>query len=69
MRRIKNRFDQNYKGGFRNIHVNIALKRPGGPANSEFLCELQIQHREMWNAEQETLAHDRYIQFRNGRAE
>ena len=38
VRRIQNRFDQNYRaaGGFRNIHVNIALNRPGGPANSEF---------------------------------
>ena len=43
-----------------------------------FLCELQIQHRDIFEAEQgriveldgrETTPHDRYIQYRNYRAE
>jgi len=53
VKRIKNKFDKGAKtkGGFRNIHINILLKRPGSDDNTGFLCELQVQHREMWKAE------------------
>ena len=63
------------KGGFRNIHVNLTLKRPGAPAETGFVCELQIQHREIFDAETRTSGdggetpHDRYIAYRNYRAE
>jgi hypothetical protein len=80
IRRIKNKFDPKckVKGGFRNVHINLVLKHPDIPEDPGFMCELQIQHREIWQAEQsrivvvggvETTPHDRYIQFRNFRAE
>ena len=80
-RRIKNKFnlDSLVKGGFRNIHVNIALRRPGPhAAGMMFLCELQVQHSDIWEAEQnsivvvdgvETTPHDRCITYRNYRGE
>ena len=72
MWRVKNKYDEAAKvsGGFRNIHFNLLLKQPGSEgARHGFLCELQVQHRDMWDMEQEGNAHDRYIQFRNDRAE
>jgi hypothetical protein len=84
VRRIKNKFHarSSVKGGFRNIHINLVLTRQGAPPESGFLCELQIQHREIFEAEQgndrEVLTpqgvrwltpHQRYILYRNYRAE
>ena len=68
------------QGGFRNIHLNLMLRQPGAARQDGFLCELQIHHREMWEAEQgvdairvvdgeETTPHGRYIRYRNYRAE
>jgi hypothetical protein len=83
VRRVKNKFHhavRRVKGGFRNVHLNLMLRRPGSIIPG-FICELQIQHREMWEAEgglrssitvvdgRETTPHDRYIIFRNFRAE
>jgi hypothetical protein len=80
--RIKNKMDVgvSVKGGFRNIHVNLMLRRPQASRQNGFLCELQIHHRDLWDAEQsaaairvvdgeETTPHGRYIRFRNNRAE
>ena len=80
--RVKNKMDgsKSVQGGFRNVHLNLMLKRPEAAPQDGFLCELQIHHREMWDAEQgagairivdgeETTPHGRYIRFRNNRAE
>ena len=78
--RVKNKFDMStkVKGGFRNLHINLMLNVPNADARNGFLCELQVQLREIWEAEQsnivvvdgkETTPHDRYIMFRNFRAE
>ena len=78
MCRVKNKFAQaKVNGGFRSIHVNLMLKRPDW-TEPGFICELQIQHRRMWEVEhqpskedQSTGAspHSRYVEFRNDRAE
>jgi hypothetical protein len=83
VRRIKNKFaTRKVKGGFRNVHVNLLLSREGAPREAGFLCELQIQHRDIWDAEQGNdrqvltprgmqwvTPHERYILYRNYRAE
>jgi hypothetical protein len=83
VRRIKNKFEARIvKGGFRNIHINLVLTRQGAPPESGFLCELQVQHREIFEAEQGNdrevatpqgmrwlTPHQRYILYRNYRAE
>ena len=70
VKRIKNKFDMKVKGGFRNIHINLTLMQPGAAPVTGFVCELQIQHREIFEAETHTgergseTPHDRYIAFR-----
>jgi hypothetical protein len=73
--RIKNRFDDRARvlGGFRNTHVNLVLTLPSEAR--AFVCEVQLQHRRLWDAEQSsresdgTMPHERYIAYRNRRAE
>ena len=96
IRRVKNRFQNGNEGagGFRNLHVNIVLSPSKHSwCSSEntvdtswdpaFVCELQIQHKQLWDAEQAAdreeidengntivcTAHDRYIAYRDGRAD
>jgi len=83
MCRVKNKFAPKAKvsGGFRSIHVNLLLRRPNWkPTEPGFVCELQIQLRDIWDQEKssirpassgghDTTSHDRYIKFRNYRAE
>ena len=70
VKRIKNKFDMKVKGGFRNIHVNLTLLQPGAAPETGFVCELQIQHREIFDAETHINGavgespHDRYIAYR-----
>merc|ERR1712054_562529 len=64
--RLKNRFDPSYDSaataGYRDVSINISF--PAGSGMRIHICEVQLQHKELFALKSEG-GHKRYIEFRN----